>query len=127
MSYIKEIFLHSNGHLKARNGNGRSANYTNSYDERNRSTYHRKKNPYTPRRTPAVVIIYDPLGFGNGGFRCGATFPEEDWEKMRASRVITENTIFEQSDRKGVPRVWRMVTLKHFDGRLIMKRARVEL
>ena len=127
MSYIKEIFLHSNGHLKARNGTGRSANYTNSYDERKSGTHHKKRNSYKPSNNSAVVIIHDPLGFYNGGFRCGAIFGEEDWERMRSSRVITEGTIFKQNDRNGILCIWRMVTLKHFDGRRIMKRVRMEL
>jgi len=121
-SYIKEIYLHSNGHLKARNGNGRSANYINSYDERKDSYYHKRRNKYVPSNKSAVTIIHDPLDFYGGGFRCGAIFGEEEWERMRSSRVITEGTTFRQDKR-----TWRMVTLKHFDGRLTMKRVRVEL
>ena len=68
-----------------------------------------------------MTIVHDPLAFHNGGFVCGATFGEDEWERMRSSRVITENTIFKQDNC-----IWRMVTLKHFDGRRIMKRARVE-
>ena len=67
------------------------------------------------------MIIHDPLGFSNGGFRCGATFVEEDWKKMRSSRVITENTIFKEDGR-----IWRMVTLKDVFGRWTMKRVRVD-
>ena len=119
-SYIKEVHLHSNGHLRAHNGNGRSANYLNSYDERKSGMHRKKHNKYTSHRTPAVVIILDPLDFSEGGFIKGATFVEEDWEKMRSSQVITENTIFKQDKC-----IWRMVTLKDVLGRQIMKRVRV--
>ena len=125
-SYIKEIFLHTGGHLRAHNGNGRSANYLNSYDERKSGTYRKKCNKYTSRRTPAVVIVHDPLKFCDGGFIKGATFVEEDWERMRSSRVITENTIFKQNDYNGVMCVWRMVTLRNWrSNKPIMKRVRV--
>jgi len=125
-NYITEIHLHNNGCQKARNGNGRSANYTNSYDERKNSYRFKKPSKYIPSDKSAVTIIRDPLGFSNGGFVCGATFGEEEWERMRSSRVISENTIFKQSDRNGNLRTWRMVTLKHFDGRRIMKRVKVK-
>ena len=119
-SYIKEIFLHSNGHLKARNGNGRSANYINSYDERKSGTHRSKKNKYVASNNSAVVIIHDPLSVYNGGFKCGAVFGEDGWENMRSSRVITENTIFKQHKR-----IWRMVTLKDWRGNRMMRRVRV--
>ena len=77
-SYIKEIHLHNSGGPKARNGNGRSANYNNSYDERKNSYRFKKPSKYVPRAKRAVTIIHDPLGFHNGGFVCGATFGEEE-------------------------------------------------
>jgi len=125
-SYIKEIHLHNNGCQKARNGNGRSANYNNSYDELKNRYRYKKPNKHSGRPTSAVTIIHDPLEFYNGGFVCGAIFGEDEWERMRSSRVITENTIFEQSDRNGNLRTWRMVTLKCFDGRRTMKRVSAE-
>ncbi len=121
-SYINEIHLHSNGCQKARNGNGRSANYANSYDERKGGGHPKKHNRYVPSNKSAVVIIRDPLGFHNGGFVKGAKFGVEDWERMRSLRVITENTIFKQDKR-----IWRMVTLKDWRrGNKMMKRVRVE-
>ena len=120
MSYIKEIFLHTGGHLKARNGNGRSANYIGSYDER-KGGYHQKKSSYKPVNNSAIVIIQDPLGVQNGGFKPGAVFGEIDWEKMRSSRVITENTIFFEDNV-----CWRMVTLKDWRGNKMMRRVKVE-
>ena len=125
-SYIKEIFLHTGGHLRAHNGNGRSANYIGSYDERKSGTYRKKCNKYTSRRTPAVVIVHDPLKFCDGGFIKGATFVEEDWERMRSRKVITENTIFKQNDRAGSLCIWRMVTLKDWRGNKKMRRVKVE-
>ena len=119
-SYIKEIFLHTNGHLRAHNGNGRSANYIGSYDERKSGTHHKKRNSYTPRRTPAIVIVHDPLSYCSGGFIKGATFVEEDWERMRSRKVITENTIFKQDKC-----IWRMVTLKDWRGNKKMRRVKV--
>lgn len=120
-SYISEIHLSPWNGKSASNGNGRSANYINAYHERNRDNYHKKRNSYTPRRTPAVVIIDDPLGFCEGGFIKGATFVEVEWEHMRSSRVITENTIYKQDKR-----IWRMVTLKDWRGNKSMRRVRVE-
>ena len=125
-SYIKEVILNPWSKKSARNGNGRSANYNNSYDEKKVSYHYKKPNKYSGRPTSAVTIVHDPLEFYNGGFVCGAIFGEDEWERMRSSRVITENTIFEQSDRNGNLRTWRMVTLKCYDGRRIMKRASVE-
>ena len=119
-SYIKEIYLHTNGHLRAHNGNGRSANYVGSYDERKSGTYRKKCNKYTSHRTPAVVIIHDPLKFCAGGFIKGATFVEGDWERMRSRRVITENTIFKQGEC-----IYRMVTLKDWRGNKKMRGVRV--
>ena len=121
MSYIKEIHLHNNGCQKARNGNGRSANYDNSYDEKKDSYRFKKPSKYVRSDKSAVKIIHDPLSFHDGGFICGATFGEEEWERMRSSKVITENTVFKQNNR-----IWRMVTLKCYDGRRMMKRASVE-
>ena len=125
-NYITEIHLHSGGHLRAHNGNGRSANYIGSYDECKSGTHHKKRNSYTPRRTPAVVIVHDPLSFCNGGFIKGATFVMEDWERMRSRKVITENTIFLQNDRAGILCIWRMVTLKDWRGNKKMRRVKVE-
>lgn len=120
-SYISEIHLYSNGCQKARNGNGRSANYIGSYDERKGGTHHKKHNKYTPSKNSAVTIINDPLGFHNGGFKRGAVFGEENWRNMRALRVITENTIFFQDKAR-----WRMVTLRDWrNNKPVMKRVRV--
>ena len=121
-NYITEIHLRNNGGLRARNGNGRSANYVGSYDERKAGTHHKKRSSYTSHRTPAVVIIHDPLGFCNGGFIKGATFVEVEWEHMRSSRVITENTIIEQDNC-----IWRMVTLRNWrTNKPIMRRVKVD-
>ena len=125
-SYIKEVILNPWSKKSAHNGNGRSANYNNSYDEKKDSYRFKKPSRYVPSDKSAVKIIHDPLGFHNGGFVCGSTFGVDEWEIMRSSKVITENTIFEQSDRNGNLRTWRMVTLKCYDGRRIMKRASVE-
>ena len=125
-SYIKEVILNPWSKKSARNGNGHSANYINSYDGRSAGMHHKKRSNYIPSNHSAITIIHDPLGFDNGGFRPGATFGAEEWELMRASQVITDNTIFEQSDRNANLRTWRMVTLKCYDGRRIMKRASVE-
>lgn len=119
-SYISEIHLCPWSKRSAHNGNGRSANYINAYHERNRNNYHKKRNSYKLKRTPAVEIIHDPLSFCNGGFIRGATFVMEDWERMRSSQVITENTIFKQGGC-----IWRMVTLKDWRGNKSMKRVKV--
>ena len=120
MSYINEIRLHSYGGIRARNGNGRHANYVNSYDECIGGVRPKKRNKYVPSNHSAVVIIHDPLDVHNGGFKRGAVFGEEGWEKMRSSRVITENTIFEQDKC-----TWRMVTLKDWRGNKSMRRVKV--
>ena len=119
-SYIAEIHLNPWNGKSAHNGNGRPANYTGSYDERKSGTHHKKRSNYKPSNNSAVVIIHDPLGFHNGGFRPGAVFGEIDWEKMRSSRVITENTIFFEDKT-----CWRMVTLKDCRGNKMMKRVKV--
>ena len=45
-SSAPEIHLHNNGCQKARNGNGRSANYDNSYDEKKDSYRFKKPSKY---------------------------------------------------------------------------------
>ena len=121
MSYINEIQLHSFGSVKAHNGNARSNNYLNSYDERKggkRPTKGRAKQCQPARN--GVTIIDDPLDITDGGFKNGTVLCKEDWSAMLMNCALVDGTLV--MDKKGL---WEVYSYTNYRGTQRQKKRRI--
>ena len=100
-NYITEIHLHNNGGLRARNGNGRHANYVGAHNpvrekgKRLKSICEKRKRKARPF-VYSIKIVHDPLDIG--GFAPGTEFSVLDYTRMLICNSFTPGTELTISD-----------------------------